>query len=391
MTPSVLFYVQHLLGIGHLRRAHHLIDGMAREGFAVTLVSGGRPLPELTATAARRVVQLPSISTSDPSFKKLVGGDGRPVDDALWSARRDALLAAFAEAKPDALVIEAYPFGRRAFRRELQPLIAAARAATTRALVLCSLRDIVVAPADEKRMDEIIARVRADFDAVLVHGDPRLVTLEASFARTSEIADRLLYTGYVNGPPTSIGGGETAGAGEVLVSAGGGAMGGALLRAALGARRLGCLADAGWRLLAGPNLPAEEFAALSADLPDGVVVERYRSDFSQMLRRCRVSVSQAGYNTVLEIIAAVAPAVLVPFAEMQETEQTLRAELLAARGVVEMVAPTALSPQRLADAIERAATRGPAALKLDTEGVRRSALIIAGMICGRAVPDMAKI
>ena len=58
--------------------------------------------------------------------------------------------------------------------------------------------------------------------------------------------------------------------GEVLVSAGGGAVGGALLRAALGARRLGYLADASWRLLAGPNLPAEEFAALHADLPDGV-------------------------------------------------------------------------------------------------------------------------
>lgn len=391
MTRSVLFYVQHLLGIGHLRRAHHLIDGMAREGIAVTLVSGGKPLPELTAGAAGRVVQLPPISTSDPSFKKLVGADGRPVDDTLWSARRDVLLAAFAEAQPDALVIEAYPFGRRAFRRELQPLVAAARAGTPRTLVLCSLRDIVVAPAGEKRLDEIIARVRADFDAVLVHGDPRLVTLEASFARASEIADRLIYTGYITAPQTSIGGGETAGAGEVLVSAGGGAMGGALLRAALEARRCGCLADAGWRLLAGPNLPAEEFARLCVDLPDGVVVERYRSDFSQMLRRSRVSVSQAGYNTVLEIIAARAPAVLVPFAEMRETEQTLRAELLATRGVVEMVAPTALSSGRLADAIERAAARGPAALKLDTEGARRSALIIAGMICGRTLPDMAKI
>ena len=50
VTGSVLFYVQHLLGIGHLRRAYHLIDGMAREGLAVTLVSGGEPLPELTGT-----------------------------------------------------------------------------------------------------------------------------------------------------------------------------------------------------------------------------------------------------------------------------------------------------------------------------------------------------
>ncbi len=156
---------------------------------------------------------------------------------------------------------------------------------------------------------------------------------------------------------------DGAGADEVLVSAGGGAVGGALLATALAARRLGCLAELGWRLLTGPNLPAAQFAALSAGLPDGVVVERYRPDFPQMLRRCRVSVSQAGYNTVLDILAARAAAVLVPFADMRETEQTLRAERLAARGVVEIVAPDALSPERLAEAIERAVQRRPAALR----------------------------
>ena len=56
-----------------------------------------------------------------------------------------------------------------------------------------------------------------------------------------------------------------------------------------------------------------------------------------MLRRCRVSVSQAGYNTVLDILAARAAAVVVPFASGRETEQSLRAERLAARGVLELV------------------------------------------------------
>jgi predicted glycosyltransferase len=153
-----------------------------------------------------------------------------------------------------------------------------------------------------------------------------------------------------------------------------------LLAAALGARRLGCLADLGWRLLAGPNLPRTQFAELTAGLPEGVVLERYRADFPQMLRRCRVSVSQAGYNTVLDILAARAAAVLVPFAELRETEQTLRAERLAERGVVEIVAPSALSPERLAEAIERAVRGRPAPLAVDTTGARRSAQLIAGMI-----------
>ena len=62
-----------------------------------------------------------------------------------------------------------------------------------------------------------------------------------------------------------------------------------------------------------------------------------------MLRRCRVSVSQAGYNTVLDILAAGARAVVVPFASERETEQQLRAERLAARGVLELLPETQLT------------------------------------------------
>ena len=380
MTGAVLFYVQHLLGIGHLRRALHLVGALTEQGIKVTLVSGGEKLPDLAGAAAERVVQLTPIRARDAGFRDLVDGDGRPIDDALRARRRQALLDAFAIAEPDAVLIEAFPFGRRAFRFELEPLIEAARARRPRALVLCSLRDIVVAPESTQRRRDIIARVRTDFDAVLVHGDPSLIPLEASFPEASEIADRLVYTGYVGGSAGSAAADDGAGADEVLVSAGGGAVGGALLATALAARRLGCLAELGWRLLTGPNLPAAQFAALSAGLPDGVVVERYRPDFPQMLRRCRVSVSQAGYNTVLDILAARAAAVLVPFADMRETEQTLRAERLAARGVVEIVAPDALSPERLAEAIERAVQRRPAALRIEMTGARRSAQLIAGMI-----------
>ncbi len=391
MTGSVLFYVQHLLGIGHLRRALYLVEGLAAAGIEVTLVSGGEQLPELAGAAAGRVVQLAPIRAQDAGFRALVDCDGRPVGDALRAGRRQALLDAFAAARPDAVIIEAFPFGRRAFRFELDPLIAAARARRPRALVLCSLRDIVVAPEDMTRRREIVARVEADFDAVLVHGDPALITLEASFREACEIADRLVYTGYVGAPTGPRGADGGAGAGEVLVSAGGGAVGGALLTAALEARRRGCLANLGWRLLTGPNLPQPEFAALAAGLPDGIAIERYRHDFPQMLRRCRVSVSQAGYNTVLDILAARAAAVLVPFAEMRESEQTLRAERLADRGVVEMLAPGALSPDRLAAAIERAAGHRPAALAVDVAGARRAALLVAGMIVEAKTADRPPI
>jgi predicted glycosyltransferase len=389
MTETVLFYVQHLLGIGHLRRALRIVDALAHEGIRVTLVSGGEPHSVLDCGPADRVVQLPPIKARDAGFKELVGPAGRPIDDELRSERRATLLAAFAAAQPDAILIEAFPFGRRAFRFELDPLIAAARARHSRPLVLCSLRDIVVAPDDARRRGEIVARVRRDFDRVLVHGDPAFIPLEASFPEALEIADCLTYTGYVGAAEKPSGAGEPrngkemVGAGEVVVSVGGGAVGGALLAAALEARRQGCLTNLTWRLLAGPNLPEAEFAGLAGSLPEGVILERYRTDFMQLLQRCRVSVSQAGYNTVLDLLEARPAAVVVPFASQRETEQNLRAEMLASRGVLEMVRETELSPERLAGAIERAMTRRRKEIAIVTQGARCAAGLIAGMVRGR--------
>ena len=387
----VLFHVQHLLGIGHLQRALAITQALAGRGADVTLVSGGSPIPALAAAPAR-LVQLPPIRARDESFA-LVDAGGRDVDDALRAARRDLVLSAFAEARPDAVIVEGYPFARRAFRFELDPLVGAARAARPRLPLLCSIRDILVARDDPARDRAIVARIREDFDAVLVHADRAFVPLEASFPRAAEIADRLVYTGYVTmAAPGDGEAPERDGQGEVLVSAGGGAVGYRLLTAALAARRSGLLADRPWRLITGMNLGEAEFGALAQTAPTGVLIERHRADFRRLLRRCAVSVSQAGYNTVLDVLAARVPAVLVPFATARETEQSLRAERLAARGVVEQIPAADLTPTALAAAVSRVMARPRAPFLFDTNGAARAAEIVLGMVerGSKAIVSQAK-
>jgi predicted glycosyltransferase len=104
-----------------------------------------------------------------------------------------------------------------------------------------------------------------------------------------------------------------------------------------------------------------------------------------MLRRCRVSVSQAGYNTILNILAARVPAVVVPFASERETEQRLRAERLAARGVLELVDEADLTPDGLSRAIERAIERGPRTIPVHTGGARCAASLIGDIIRDPAI------
>ncbi len=365
--PRVFFHVQHLLGIGHLRRAAAVARALERAGFAVAFVSGGEPMPGLDLGGAE-LIQLPTARAADSGFGSIVDADGRPIDDDWRDHRRRILLEAFTAAAPDVLLIELYPFGRRPFRFELAPLLAAAAARRPRPVVACSVRDILVDKSEPRRNAEIVEIVRRDFDRILVHGDPRLVTFDQTFPAAAAIADKLRYTGYVVGEPP-IGAEGDAGTGEVLVSAGGGAVGASLLQTALAARPLTRLADRPWRFVTGINLPREAFAALAAAAPSGVTIERFRADFQTVLKNCRLSISQAGYNTVMEILAARTRAVVVPFADGSETEQSLRANLLAQRGLLTVVDPASLTAETLAAAIDAAnvAVR-PAAEAPDLDG-----------------------
>jgi predicted glycosyltransferase len=369
--PTVLFYVQHLLGIGHLRRAALIARAILAAGLELRFVSGGMPAGELDIGGAS-LVQLPPAISADVHFSRILDEHGQAIDEVWRDRRRRLLLEAFAEARPDLVLIEMFPFGRRQFAFELVPLLQTARARSLPIAV--SLRDILVAKNRPERIAETVALVQTYVDLVLVHGDPRLVRLDATFPAAGEIADRLVYTGYVaEAVPPAAAEGE-----EVLVSAGGGAVGGPLLRAALAARPATRAAAAPWRLITGPNLPAGELADLEAAAPSGVVIERFRPDFPVLLARSRLSLSQAGYNTVMDILATGARALVIPFAEGAESEQSLRARLLAERGLLGVAEA---EPVPLAAAIDAALARprpGPGSVDLD--GADETARQIARMI-----------
>ena len=379
MPDRVLIHVQHLLGIGHQKRAAALTHALIERGVEVTYVSGGFPVEDLGLEAAR-FVQLPPCRATDSTFATLVDAAGRPIDEAWKAARRDRLLAAYRATRPDGVIIEMYPFGRRAFRFELDPLIDAAHRDRPRPAVVSSVRDVLVTKPNPERHRQVAERVRRHFDAVLVHGDPTLIPLDASFPEAPRIADRLCYTGYIAAGSPSARGAD--GHGEVIVSVGGGRVGQELIEAALAARPLSRLADAPWRFLIGTEAPARDLEAWRRRAGPGVIVEPSRADFRSLLARCAVSISQAGYNTVVDLLVAAAPAVLVPFAGGVEDEQTNRAKILAGRGLAQVVAAAELTPARLADAVDAAADRRPT-VTVRLDGAHESARIVADLIAAR--------
>ena len=351
MSARVFFYVQHLLGIGHLRRAAVLARALAAGGFDVLLVTGGAPVSLDIGRA--RLHQLPPVRARDEGLRELSRLDGVPLDEAFRTARVRELLGLLAAEAPQVLITEQFPFGRTQLRFELVPLIEAARAMQPRPLIVSSVRDVVRRSVSPQRIAETIETFSA-FDAAMIHADPGLVSFDRSFAGWGQVKSRAVYTGYVAEADLAArpgDAGQDAGKSEVVVSVGGGAVGAPLLRTAIAARPKSPLADRTWRLLVGANLPADEQRALEGG--EGIVIEPARADFATLLRNATLSISQAGYNTVVETLCCADRAVLVPFATPRETEQADRAQALAERGMVAVVPSQALSPESLAAAIER--------------------------------------
>lgn len=374
-----LVWVQSLLGSGHLRRALAVAGALADEGFAVTLANGGPPSPWPTP-AGVDLVQLPSLASDGADFAALVTAEGTVAGEAVWGSRRERLLGLLSRTRPAVLLTEMFPFGRRAFRRELLPLLEAARGLSPRPLALASVRDVLVGKGLPARSRWMLEVANAFYDAVLVHGDERLFPFGLSFPLAAELAPPVLHTGFVlnEAVPAPAGDGDAP---AVVVSAGGGAVGSALLAAALAARPLTRFRDDPWLLVAGANIPDVRFELLARDVAPPVTLARHRDDLAALVGRARASVSQAGYNTVAEGLAAGARMVLVPFAAGTEDEQTRRAARLAGLGLVVHVPEAGLTPEALALAVDRAAlTPRPDPATFDLDGARRTAALVRELL-----------
>ncbi len=386
MTGRVLFYVQHLLGIGHVFRATRVAKGLVAAGFKVRVVLGGVPVPDMDLDHLD-LVQLTPVRVKDEGFSQLLHPDGRDFTANDEQKRAAHLLREFNTFNPDVLITEAFPFGRRQLRFELLPLLEAANKRVPKPLVVASIRDIMQENRAPNRVQESLETFRSSFDLLLVHGDPNLIVIEDTLQGVPQILDRVRYTGLVCPPPISPFAKPSVAA-DIVISVGGGAIGDPLRKCAFDAMRLSKLRDLNWCMTTGINLSEDEFTRLCAEAPANMQVVRFLPDLAAVMASAKVSVSQAGYNTVADVLRAGCPAVLVPFAGGVESEQLRRARLLDQLGRAVLVEPNKLEPATLCQAIERAVKGVDTTAAIDLEGAANSAAILIRELTGSSAGNI---
>ena len=349
---KIIQYCQHVLGIGHLFRSLEICRALCDH--EVILVTGGprvaTDLPEHV-----REVRLPDLQMNR-EFKGLFSSRENVGLDQIKDERQKRLFGLFEREKPDVFLIELYPFGRKAFRFELDPVLQAVDDKRLPCgLVVCSVRDILVEKEDrDKHESRVVKTLNRYFNAVLAHADPQLAKISETFDHFNEITIPVDYTGYIAAKPSPGAGKKIRqqlkiGEDEILIiaSAGGGNVGAPILGTVIRAFcRLELKGRCHLKVFTGPFLDQNEFDRLKKSAGNNVQVTRFTTDFLSYLAAADLSVSMGGYNTTMNILASGAPALVWPFG--QNREQRLRAGRLADLGALRVLEDEDLHPDRLA-------------------------------------------
>lgn len=381
----IIYYCQHIWGVGHFFRTLEICRAL--EGHEIILVTGG---PEVTVElpAHVRSFRMPGLMT-DRNYDGLFPTDTNRTLEDVRQERKKMFYSLFEKERPDALIIELYPFGRKAFGFELNPVLKDIRSGRLKcSAVFCSLRDILVEKSDqaayEARVVDVLNRY---FDALLIHADPKLVTLDRTFSRVGDLVIPVVYTGYIAPKPPPDSGrllrkqlNIDDRALFVVASAGGGKAGIVLLEPLLESfAYLNLGRDIHLHVFTGPFMPEDEFTSLAHQSNANIKVRRFTSRFLSYLTAADLSVSMGGYNTSMNILTTGVPALIWPYPG--DHEQGLRAARLADIGAAGVIRAKDLQPAQLAELMQsRLVTSTCGHYQVDLEGAVHTAEWLAGRL-----------
>lgn len=352
---KAVFYCHDTYGLGHLRRTMALADHVRATipGTSQLIVTGSPSAHGFDFPSGTDYVKLPSVTKNT---------DGDYVARSLTSSfasiremRSDILLSAARHFGPDFLVVDHAPAGLDGealatldFLREHHP--------ETR--LILGLRDIIDEAPKVRRSwaREGIHRLLDEvYDLILVYGHRHIYDVVEQYGLSRKAESKTRFVGYLGrerGPvaPEEVRASLPMQTDKlVVVTAGGGGDGQDLFDTMVGGLvEAGESADFDCLLIGGPLLADDVRSNLRHRLGDrnNLHFLDFADQMTSYLGAADVVVSMGGYNSVCEILSAGRPAIIVPRVTPRK-EQLIRAEILNRRGLVEMIHPTDLTPERL--------------------------------------------
>jgi len=340
----VLIYSHDSFGLGHLRRCRTVAQALvaADPDVSVLILSGSPIIGRFDFGERVDFVRIPGIiKLENGEYTTLALGTDLEQTLALRAAiiRHTALVF-----EPDLFIVDKEPLGLRGEVRDTLMLLRARGCP----LVL-GLRDVLDDPAAltgewrRKGADSAVAEL---YDEVWIYGLPQICEPLDGLSLPPSVRHKTVFTGYLRRPLPQVAipprNSAAYSFGEdgplLLVTAGGGGDGEAMLDWVLRAYETGAALPYRPLFVLGPFMPAarqQQFHARIAALQEAEAIT-FDAYLEALIDRAAAIVSMGGYNTFCEILSFDKPTLIVP-REHPRQEQRIRAERAAALGLATML------------------------------------------------------
>ena len=365
--PRALFYSHDTLGLGHLRRTLLLCEGLNQRlpALSMLVVTGSAIAHGFRIPPGVDYIKLPCVTKlGNENY------DSRSLSipfSTTWSLREQIIHQTAVNYRPDYLFVDNVPLGMKG---EMVRTLDFVREHLPGTRVFLILRDIlddqnhVISLWNRLRVFEAIEKY---YDRVLIFGQPDVFDPVSEYEWPRSIRRKTAFCGYI---PRQSDRKRSAvlrkrycnrGTRFVMVTVGGGSDGVSVIEAYLEALPdLLREADIRSLVLLGPEMNPSEAKRLRLCRQQGITFKGYCDDPLSFMDAADVVVTMAGYNTISEVLALRKKAIAVPRV-YPRTEQLIRSQRLHDLGLLRMIHPSELNPQRLArEVLDSLRTEPPA-------------------------------
>lgn len=375
----ILIYSHDTFGLGNIRRmleiARHLVAASA--DVTVLVITGSPMLHAFRIPARIDYLKLPCLARNVEG--RYAARSLELTLDATVRLRANIIRSAIADFQPDLILVDKKPFGvedELAAAFETLPGGGAATHATSsrsiarrasggpRPKLVLLLRDILDSPEATTRVwrkNGYFEAIDAYYDSVLVVGAPEVFDLRREYRFPPLAAAKVRYCGYIarepgREPRSAVR--QTLAVNEheplLLITAGGGEDGYAIIRAAVDAlMSIDAAACPRTHIVCGPQM-CEAQRHTIARLVHGmarVSVQDFSDDMMSLMNAADVVLAMGGYNTVCELLTLRKRALVVPRVKPGH-EQLIRATRMANLGLLRMLAPQDVTSTALITALQ---------------------------------------
>ncbi len=360
----LLVYSHDTFGLGNIRRmlaiCEHLIE--TDQELSILLITGSPVIHNLRLPERLDYIKLPCLTRSDyEGYDVKYLGTG--LDETI-RLRADLILSAVANFKPDLFLIDKKPYG---VKNELLLALNYAQLHLPESKSVLVLRDILDSPQrtiQVWRKNGYDAAINHFYDSVAVLGAPEVFDLRREYDLPAEVAAKMNFCGYLRrkatiAPRQQVRADLSVGENEklVLVTPGGGQDGFEILSTYLDSLPLSPQPIRSV-IVCGPEMPKpqKEFLYRAAEGHPQASICEFTNDLMSLMNAADVVVSMGGYNTVCELLSLKKRAIVIPRVRPAE-EQLIRAECMAARGLLTFLHPDNLAATRMQEAVQTELSR----------------------------------